>query len=302
VTANVNANANGRSNRSSTVARPKQQSQKQTQKRSRRPWPKQKRRSSRQHDELHSILHAPHPKSSLQTAQLAQDYLDDWIQQATETQQQQQLSRNSTQNNINISVNTTLEQTQTQKTITHGAIKVLLQPPDTFAVNLCLGAWSNCDSWEGATRAHALLNKCLESSSSSSLSSLANNYPSVDWVSFSACIHAYAKSNSRRRGAEAAERIIRHQLLPHHVSVDSKKHNETSTSQIMSIGGDLLACIHAGMDAWTKSGTPDAGRRVEGLLEFLTTNLASIPPTLGTYNAVILAWAKQPPQLQPHNY
>jgi pentatricopeptide repeat protein len=136
---------------------------------------------------------------------------------------------------------------------------------DVISYNLVLSAWSRRRSMPAARRADALLTILLQQPGLQ-----------ADTYSYSAVLHAYAKSGGQRTAALRAEALL-HQM---ECSLgDSKIQTEI--------------CHNAVMDCWSVSGNPDAGRRAQLWLTHLEER-GQPPPTRISYNACLKAWARSP--------
>ena len=136
---------------------------------------------------------------------------------------------------------------------------------DVISFNLVLSAWARQRSMPAAHRADALLTILLQQPGFQ-----------ADTYSYSAVLHAYAKSGGQRTAALRAEALL-HQMEC--TLGDSKIQTEI--------------CHNAVMDCWSVSGNPDAGRRAQLWLTQLEER-GHPPPTRISYNACLKAWARSP--------
>lgn len=152
---------------------------------------------------------------------------------------------------------------------------------DTVSFNIVLLAWAKQHTLTGAHRADQLLSLLLRTNNATTITT--NLLPSgtstfttpirADAYSYSAVLHAYAKSGGKVKAALRATELL----------------EQLERSQC-SLSTDV--CHNAAMNAWAVSGSPQAGERAERILRQLLGPTSTIAPTRIAFNACIKAYAK----------
>ena len=132
-------------------------------------------------------------------------------------------------------------------------------PFDLVSFNIIMLAWSRQESWEGAERAREWLQRLW------SMSPVLQ----ADSYSYGAVLNAMAKAKSTK--AAIAAQALLEQCLPSMALTTDSLHN-------------------AVMDAWARSGHPQAGDRAFALLRQLQHH-QNVEPTLISFNTCIKAYA-----------
>lgn len=135
---------------------------------------------------------------------------------------------------------------------------------DTLSFNIVMNGWAQQRTTYAAERAQALLTILLQSSGDSF---------SADTWSYSAVLNALAKSGGGRKAALQCEALLKQAQCTIKLTSD--------------------ACHNAVIEAWSLSGSMDAGERAEQWLRQLE-HCDGIGPSRISYNAVLKAWSKSP--------